>query len=268
MVWIKPEELFVGQTFWSNEYQNPYFILQRRKGHGPRDSHLCSILYHVENDDMEVSIVIAVGVDRKEIQENWDWLEKTLLPTLESFENEEDTRRFVLTKIEGLVKVDETALDEISSSAILQRFQTLFEMPPEEKLVNYYSCTYWRGRKPHQGKMYLSVNFMCFYSFLVGSQMKIKIRWTEITKLDTNTSLLLPQGFTIVTRDGTFDFSMFMNFNEAYRHTSQLLNLAMRQLIEEEGFSEDPILRHKFMTEGQKTLKEGRCVFCQTRFGC
>ncbi|CAK5105479.1 unnamed protein product [Meloidogyne enterolobii] len=33
MVWIKPEYLLFGQTFWQNERSNKYFILQKRKGH-------------------------------------------------------------------------------------------------------------------------------------------------------------------------------------------------------------------------------------------
>ena len=33
MVWIKPERLIFGNSFWHIERANPYFVLQRRKGH-------------------------------------------------------------------------------------------------------------------------------------------------------------------------------------------------------------------------------------------
>lgn len=46
----------------------------------------------------------------------------------------------------------------------------LFGMPEEEKLVNYYSCSYWKGRVPRQGWLYLSINHLCFYSFLLGKE--------------------------------------------------------------------------------------------------
>lgn len=45
-----------------------------------------------------------------------------------------------------------------------------FGMPEVEKLVNYYSCSYWKGRVPRQGWLYLTVNHLCFYSFLLGKE--------------------------------------------------------------------------------------------------
>jgi hypothetical protein len=271
MVWIKPEFLLVSQPFWVNDAANPFFLLQRRKGHGTKglsslfvatiDSVFDTrpppyrILYNHEVDDVQITIVIAMAVHRDEIQEHWDWLEKNLLPILDSFDNEEDVRRFVLTKIEGLVAVEEDpstedASDYVSNGAIVHKFQKLFELPDQEKLVNYYSCTYWKGKKPYQGKLYMSVHFLCFYSFLVGNQTKIKLRWTDITKLEKNMPLLMPQSITVTTRDAAiYDFSMFINFDEAYNLAFQLANLAMKQLIEEEGFSEDISLRRKCLSE-------------------
>lgn len=50
------------------------------------------------------------------------------------------------------------------------KMRRLFGMPDEEKLVNYYSCSYWKGRVPRQGWLYLSINHLCFYSFLLGKE--------------------------------------------------------------------------------------------------
>lgn len=47
-----------------------------------------------------------------------------------------------------------------------------FGMPEGEKLVNYYSCSFWKGRVPRQGWLYLTVNHLCFYSFLLGKEGK------------------------------------------------------------------------------------------------
>lgn len=50
------------------------------------------------------------------------------------------------------------------------KFRKLFGMPDEEKLVNYYSCSYWKGKVPRQGWLYLSINHLCFYSYLLGKE--------------------------------------------------------------------------------------------------
>lgn len=309
MVWIKPERLLFAQTFWHTERANPYFVLQRRKGHtaentedqkklstnttalttSTSNSRTASssrggigalfvstidsifdtrpppyrILYQRELDDGLISFVIAIAVEWSEILSDWECLERTILPILGSLDNEEDLEKFVLNKVEGLVTIkeasecghldDEEIEEQVAKVAILQKFQKLFGLPPSEKLVNYYSCTYWKGNKPCQGKLYLSVNFLCFYSFIVGNQTKIKLRWTDVMKMTSSNSMFFSQGFNVVMRDGqTHTFSMFMNFSDAFKHASQLANFAMKQLIEEEGFYEDPVLRKKSQAEDPK----------------
>lgn len=54
----------------------------------------------------------------------------------------------------------------------LLKFERCFGIPDQEKLVTYYSCSYWRGRVPCQGWLYLSTNFLSFYSFILGSECK------------------------------------------------------------------------------------------------
>lgn len=52
-------------------------------------------------------------------------------------------------------------------------------MPEEEKLVNYYSCSYWKGKVPRQGWLYLSINHLCFYSYLLGKEGGIYTFYTS-----------------------------------------------------------------------------------------
>lgn len=33
-MWINPEEVLLANALWVSERANPFFILQRRKGHG------------------------------------------------------------------------------------------------------------------------------------------------------------------------------------------------------------------------------------------
>uniref|UniRef100_A0A1I8ANR6 GRAM domain-containing protein n=1 Tax=Steinernema glaseri TaxID=37863 RepID=A0A1I8ANR6_9BILA len=251
MVWVKPEDVIV-QSFWVNECANPYFVLQRRKGHGTSglgslfvatiDSMFDTrpppfrILYQVETETVQVAKMIAVGVIREEIQENWEWLERNVLPTLDSFESEIDVRTFVVTKIEGLCSIEDAKTgnnpdeaDNVSNRAVITKFHELFRLPASEKLVNFYICSLMKGRIPYQGQMYLSVNYLCFYSFIMGKQTNIKLKWTDIIKLEKNTHFFISQSMTVVTRTDSFNFTVFVNFDETYQMASQLANMAMKQ---------------------------------------
>lgn len=53
---------------------------------------------------------------------------------------------------------------------MLLKFELHFGLPTSEKLVTYYSCCCWKGRVPRQGFLYLSINHVAFYSFLLGKE--------------------------------------------------------------------------------------------------
>ncbi|PKU33234.1 tbc1 domain family member hypothetical protein [Limosa lapponica baueri] len=114
-----------------------------------------------------------------------------------------------------------------------------FGMPEVEKLVNYYSCSYWKGRVPRQGWLYLTVNHLCFYSFLLGKEVTLVIQWVDVTQLEKNATLLFPECIKVSTRDNELYFSMFLNINETFKLMEQLANIAMRQLLDNESFLQD-----------------------------
>lgn len=58
----------------------------------------------------------------------------------------------------------------------LLRFERHFGLPSSEKLVTFYSCCCWKGHVPRQGFVYLSINHMSFYSFLLGKEG----RWSHV----------------------------------------------------------------------------------------
>eukprot|EP00794_Sanderia_malayensis_P016811 gene16811-18507_t len=251
-MWVKPEEVLLANAFWETERANLFFCLQKRKGHGSTGfaSVLIGTLDNVfdnkpppfrillQSADSDVCYVIATSSSRKVIEDDWNWLQRYLLNTLEHFDSSEDAKEFVKAKVESLLATQlvspgsSPAADTESSRfhAACARFKRLFAMPEEEKLVNYYSCSYWKGKLPRQGWMYLSVNHLCFYSYFLGKETKLVIRWTDILSLEKTNSVVLPDAIKVITRDGEYNFSLLLHVSETFKLMEQLANIGMRRI--------------------------------------
>uniref|UniRef100_A0A8C5FS35 TBC1 domain family member 9B n=1 Tax=Gadus morhua TaxID=8049 RepID=A0A8C5FS35_GADMO len=272
-MWITPEEVLIANALWVSERANPFFILQRRKGHGKGggitgllvgtmdvvlDSSARAAPYRIllQTGDSQVYWSIACGGSRMEITTHWEWLEANLLQTLSIFENDEDISTFVKGKISGIIAEEnksKQAQEEEDSGKFREaelKMRKLFGMPEEEKLVNYYSCSFWKGRVPRQGWLYLTVNHICFYSFLLGKEVTLISQWTDVTRLEKNATLLFPESVRVCTRDTEHFFSMFLNINDTFKLMEQLATIAMRQILDNEGFAADLSL-----PKPRKTLK-------------
>ncbi|XP_075712307.1 TBC1 domain family member 9B isoform X2 [Rhinoderma darwinii] len=261
-MWLNPEEVLLANALWVTERANPFFILQRRRGHGKGggltgllvgtldvvlDSSARVAPYRILHQTQESQIywTVACGSSRKDITGHWEWLENNLLQTLSIFENEDDITTFVKGKIHGIIAEENKSLlpkDEEDPGKFKEaelKMRKQFGMPEGEKLVNYYSCSYWKGRVPRQGWLYLTVNHLCFYSFLLGKEVTLIMQWLDVTQLEKNATLLFPECIKVSTRDNEYFFSMFLNISETFKLMEQLANIAMRQLLDNEGFLED-----------------------------
>lgn len=69
--------------------------------------------------------------------------------------------------------------------------------------------------------------------------MSLVVQWVDVTGLEKNATLLFPESIRVDTRDQELFFSMFLNIGETFKLMEQLANLAMRQLLDNEGFLED-----------------------------
>ncbi|KAG0424894.1 hypothetical protein HPB47_027901, partial [Ixodes persulcatus] len=199
----------------------------------------------------EVSYVVATSLFREEIFKNWEWIENNLLDTLGSFDTEDEATDFVCCKIESLAAQREMSFldagerDSAQFKVNASHFANLFGLPPEEKLVNYYSCSFWKGRIPHQGWLYLSMQHLGFHSFFFGQTTRLLLRWTDITNLERSNNVLFPESILVTCRESKYYFSMFTNIVETFSLMEQLANLAMRQLISEEHYEVDEQLARK-----------------------
>ncbi|XP_014472834.1 PREDICTED: TBC1 domain family member 9 isoform X4 [Dinoponera quadriceps] len=267
-MWVKPQEVLLANAFWLTEQATVYFVLQRRKGHG-KTKGLTSILVGTldsvfdtkpppfrilhQTPSSEVYWEVACSLTHEEILLDWEWLHSNLMTTLTSFDTEEEITEFVCCKIQSIIAnsiPDSQFADEEdpeSFKTVSFKFHQLFNVPKEDKLVNYYSCSYWKSRLPRQGWLYLSVNHMCFYAYILARETKLTVRWTDITELSKTSSLIVPDSIRVVTRDNKEHyFSMFLHKSETYSLMEQLTNIAMKRLIDEKsGFNEDRDLLNK-----------------------
>lgn len=97
--------------------------------------------------------------------------------------------------------------------------------------------------------------------FVLGvSSVTLVVQWVDVTQLEKNATLLFPECIKVSTRDSELYFSMFLNINETFKLMEQLANIAMRQLLDNEGFLED-----KTLPKPRKPLKNisalKRCIF-------
>ncbi|XP_012275102.1 TBC1 domain family member 9 [Orussus abietinus] len=266
-MWVKPQEVLLANALWVTEQATVYFVLQRRKGHGKAKG-LTSILVGTldsvfdtkpppfrilhQTPSSEVYWVVACSLTYKEILQDWKWLHANLMDTLKSFDTEEEITEFVCCKIQSIIanNVPDCQIEEENTQsfkAVSFKFHQLFNVPKDDKLVNYYSCSYWKSKFPRQGWLYLSVNYMSFYAYILSKETKLSIRWADIVELDKTNSILFPDSIRVVTRDGKEHyFSMFLHKSETFSLMSQLTNIAMKRLIDEKsGFNEDRDLLNK-----------------------
>ncbi|KAM7338675.1 TBC1 domain family member 8B [Alexandromys fortis] len=267
-MWLKPEEVLLKNALklWLMERSNEYFVLQRRRGYGEEggggltgllvgtlDSVLDSTakvapfrILH-QTPDSQVYLSIACGANREEITKHWDWLEQNIMKTLSVFDSNEDITNFVQGKIRGLIAEEgkESFAKEDDPEKFreaLLKFEKSFGLPEQEKLVTYYSCSYWKGRVPCQGWLYLSTNFLSFYSFLLGSEIKLIISWDAVSKLEKTSTVILTESIHVCSQGENHYFSMFLHINETYLLMEQLANYAIKRLFDKETFDNDPVL--------------------------
>ncbi|XP_074770858.1 TBC1 domain family member 8B isoform X2 [Athene noctua] len=267
-MWLKPEEVLLKNALklWVQERSNQYFVLQRRRGYGEEgggglagllvgtlDAVLDSTskvapfrILH-QTPDSQVYWSIACGSSREEITEHWDWLEHNVMKTLSVFDSNEDITSFVQGKIRGLIAeegkgsfVKEEDPEKFREG--LMKFEKCFGLPEQEKLVTYYSCSYWKGRVPCQGWLYLSTNFLSFYSFLLGAEIKLIISWDEISKLEKTSNVILTENIHVCSHGEDHYFSMFLHISETFLLMEQLANYAVRRLFDKETFENDLVL--------------------------
>ncbi|KAG7240344.1 hypothetical protein INR49_026915 [Caranx melampygus] len=281
-MWLNPEEVLLKNALklWVTERSNDFFLLQRRRGHGESTGRITGLLVGaldtvldsnarvtpfrilLQVPGSQISWVIASGAAIEEVNKHWDWLVHNLLHSLSVFENKEDVASFVKGKVKGLIAEESRGRqaaqedDPEKFREALMKFELRFGLPSSEKLVTYYSCCCWKGRVPRQGLLYLSINHMAFYSFLLGKEVKFVIPWAEVTRLERVSTGLMTEAIRVNTRQRQREFSMFLNLDEAFGVIGQLADIALRRLLDSEGLELDRVLQQPARITKSERLHE------------
>ncbi|KAH8258757.1 hypothetical protein KR038_007718 [Drosophila bunnanda] len=251
------------------EMHSRYFVLQKRRSHGESrgfgsilvgtyDSMMNSkpppyrILHQTPSS--EVSYEIAIGITQDEIVKDWEWLQANLFKVLDEMENEDEVTNFTICKIQSLYTQNNQ--DNTGESAdvkvMTSQFRKIFKMPEEEQLVNSYSATYVKNKIPRQGTLYISMNHVCFYSYMLGQEIKRIIRCSELEDISRNSNTI----YLKTTNNMTYNFTMLFNAREAHVLIEQLNKMAIKQLIHD---PDSPVVDHdssNFARLGNKVSKK------------
>lgn len=100
---------------------------------------------------------------------------------------------------------------------------------------------FYRNRKL-KAREYAHFYTESWFSFVCSCSAKLVIRWVDITQLEKNATLLFPDMIKVSTRSSEHFFSVFLNISETFKLMEQLANIAMRQLLDNEGFEQDKSL--------------------------
>ncbi|KAI0218342.1 GTPase activating protein (GAP) [Massospora cicadina] len=185
--------------------------------------------------------VVAVGESLRMIEGDWNWLQGACVPTLEKTGGSQDrlvylqnTIRRQLSETEGAV----VAAEDSKTLSAARAFRQSFKVPSAEQLISYYSCGYQKGMMLYQGWAYLSENHLCFYSYMLGAEMKLQLELRDIVGLDrgetrpAGPALPLPAPITITLKDDTrHRFGNFFNREEVFDLLTQLTKQSMERVL-------------------------------------
>src|SRR5699024_2428161 len=100
---------------------------------------------------------------------------------------------------------------------------TFMDIPTNEKLVDDFMCALHRDILL-QGRLYLSVNYIAFYSNILGYETNVTIKFSNVTRISKATTIkLFHNAIEVFTKSGEKYFlTSFVSRDRAYREMKLL----------------------------------------------
>ena len=190
--------------------------------------------------------LVSVAASDKEIMDDWK-LANQWADECRNLEQFSDVRSYCWTKIESFIATTAAeSTDDLSSDekfrGASRAFRSIFAVPAGERLVNYYPCAHQRFQE--QGWLYVSENYVAFYSYVIGVEVKVLIEMKDIVELQKERTKrgLLNDGMRINTagKDSHLFFNLVFNRDEVYGLIEQLANNASSKLLKTAAKSSAP----------------------------
>ncbi|KAI8362750.1 hypothetical protein BD560DRAFT_178182 [Blakeslea trispora] len=192
---VLPTSVETIMPFWSVEQQNQHFILQKYQE--PSNTIFKSVFSTITNllDAKQLAyrvlfqrepnttyLQVAVSDSLDAITAAWDWIRINMVPELEEMTSPFAKEEWVIKQMSNILSAtyaDNDTDDLINDDTIRnasRTFRQTFNVSSKERLVNYYSC----ACNSRQGWLYISENYLGFYSYILGFELKILIELKDI----------------------------------------------------------------------------------------
>eukprot|EP00123_Amoebidium_parasiticum_P010512 comp20154_c0_seq2/m.24929 comp20154_c0_seq2/g.24929 ORF comp20154_c0_seq2/g.24929 comp20154_c0_seq2/m.24929 type:complete len:444 (-) comp20154_c0_seq2:140-1471(-) len=109
--------------------------------------------------------------------------------------------------------------------ATLEVFRAIFRgLPSEEDLIEDFTCALQRDILL-QGRLYITNNYFCFHSNIVGWETVLTIKFSDITSIEkVRTAIVFPNAIQVATAHQKFTFSSFISRDQAFARLTDLWN--------------------------------------------
>ena len=97
-----------------------------------------------------------------------------------------------------------------------KEFKELFGSSQKFKFVVDYSCAYHRDIL-HQGRIYVTTEYCCFYSYIFGWENKLVIPWAEVIAITKEkTAIFIPNAIQVKTVTNKYFFASFVDRDSSH----------------------------------------------------
>lgn len=96
-------------------------------------------------------------------------------------------------------------------------------------IMTTHFCSYAKGKLPRQGHMYLSLNYLAFYSYMLGKETKLLLRYSDITDISRSRNSINIRTLNRLE----YSFGILFAAAEIHNVIEQLSKMAMQKLIQD-----------------------------------